>query len=153
MRLPEREPCPLCEVTATGSWTLDNKTVEAAVIAKNEAALAFLKDDRADGYAFVIPKRHARTILELQPDESHAEMDLLVALCRALSEELAPTGINIVQNNGVAGEQSVPHVHFHVVPRTEGDEWSPPAGQHWTGQLAPLAERKNLANRLAARFS
>lgn len=132
---------------------MDSVQVEAAVIATNEAALAFLKDDRADGYAFVIPKRHARTILELQADESHAVMDLLLALCRALSEELSPTGINIIQNNGVAGEQTVPHVHFHVVPRTEGDEWRPPAGQYWTGELASLAERRTLADRLAARFS
>ena len=31
------------------------------------------------------------------------------------------TGVNIVQNNGAAAGQVVFHVHFHVIPRSEGD--------------------------------
>ena len=30
-------------------------------------------------------------------------------------------GVNIVQNNGLAAGQEVPHAHWHVIPRTAGD--------------------------------
>lgn len=154
MELPERDPCPFCEVVATG-WrtTLDEAKVEAVVIADSREALALLSDETADGYAFVISKRHAPTILDLQQAESHAVMDLLVEVCRAISEELAPDGINIVQNNGVAGDQGVPHVHFHVVPRREGDAWTPPTSQRTWGEKASLPERQELGRRLATRLS
>lgn len=153
MKLPERDPCPFCEVVETGSrWTLDDRLVEAVVIADSDEALALLSDESADGYAFVISKRHAPTIVDLQPDESHAVMDLLVAVCRAIKEELAPDGINIVQNNGVAGGQGVPHVHFHLVPRREGDEWTPPTSNRSWGGRASLPERQALGLRLAARL-
>ena len=92
MKLPERDPCPMCEVVGTGSWTLEGEKVEAAVVAVTDDALALLSDYSVDGYAFVIPKRHAPTILDLRPDESHAVMDLLVELSRAISGELAPEG-------------------------------------------------------------
>lgn len=142
----------MCDVIETGSkWTLDGERVEAVVIADGEAALAHLSDQTADGYAFVIPKRHAPTILDLRPDESHEMMDLLVEVCRAISEELGPDGINIVQNNGVAGGQGVPHVHFHVVPRREGDGWIPPTAERAWPPLASLPERQELGKRLRER--
>ncbi len=144
----------MCEVVETG-WrsTLDKGKVEAVVVADRDEAFAFLSDQTADGYAFVSPKRHAPTILDLQPAESHAVMDLLVAVCRAVSEELTPDGINIVQNNGVAGDRGVPHVHFHVVPRNEGDTWTPPTSSRSWGARASLPERQELGSRLANRLA
>lgn len=153
MELPEREPCPLCELVERGTWTLDGVQVESAVLARRELSLSFLKDDRADGYLFVIPKRHARTILELEPEEAADVMRLLVDVCQAVDRELNPDGINVLQNNGVLGHQAVPHVHFHVIPRRAGDGWMPPAGQVWTGQPAPLSERLAMARRLGERVA
>ena len=35
-------------------------------------------------------------------------------------ERLSAAGFNIVQNNGEAAGQTVPHLHIHVIPRYEG---------------------------------
>jgi histidine triad (HIT) family protein len=134
LKLPERDPCPLCEVVASGTWTLDGERVQAVVVGRNDAALAFLKDDRTDGYAFVIPKRHAATLLDLESAEAHAVIDLIIDVSRAMDAELSLDGINVLQNNGIAAGQTVPHAHFHVIPRSHDDEWLPPAGQRWTGR-------------------
>lgn len=93
------------------------------------------------------------TILDLSQDESHAVMELLVAVCCAVTEELGPDGINIVQNNGVAGDQGVPHVHFHVVPRHDGDTWTAPTSRRSWGGNASLSERQELGSRLRDRLS
>jgi histidine triad (HIT) family protein len=34
---------------------------------------------------------------------------------------LKPDGANIGINNGAAAGQAVPHVHWHIIPRYEGD--------------------------------
>ncbi|MDH3981670.1 MAG: HIT family protein, partial [Kiritimatiellaceae bacterium] len=38
---------------------------------------------------------------------------------------LGADGVNIMQNNGKASGQEVPHIHVHVIPRYEDD------GHHW----------------------
>lgn len=71
------------------------------------------------GHTLVIPRAHHETLAELPPK-------LLTAVCTAtqrisavMPDALGAQGSFIGQNNVVS--QSVPHVHFHVVPRTKGD--------------------------------
>jgi histidine triad (HIT) family protein len=53
----------------------------------------------------------------------------LMQICKRIAAaqitELGADGVNIIQNNGCAAGQEVPHIHFHVIPRFEGD------GHHW----------------------
>jgi len=42
-------------------------------------------------------------------------------VARALREALAPDGLNMVQANGAAAFQSVPHFHLHLIPRWAND--------------------------------
>ena len=39
----------------------------------------------------------------------------------AVRSAFNPEGLNIIQSNGEAATQTVPHVHVHVVPRWRGD--------------------------------
>jgi histidine triad (HIT) family protein len=45
---------------------------------------------------------------------------------------LKPAGVNLVQANGPAAGQSVPHLHIHVMPRRPNDDvslnWEPKPG-------------------------
>ena len=66
------------------------------------------------GHSLVIPKRHVRDIFELDDDTaSH----LLVA-CRSVAQiirnRLEPLGINLINNNGSAADQSQFHLHMHL---------------------------------------
>lgn len=63
----------------------------------------------------------------------------------AIAAELDPDGIVVRQNNGVLAEQTVPHVHFHVIPRRQWTEWPPTT---WI-DVIPAEERRVLASRIA----
>ena len=43
-------------------------------------------------------------------------------ITKAVQSCFAPDGINLWQSNGPGAFQEVPHVHFHVFPRWNGDE-------------------------------
>ena len=55
--------------------------------------------------------------------------------------------MNVFQNNAVAGGQTVPHYHVHVVPRYPDD-----GGTFGDGRRVSLEERQALADRLIARI-
>ena len=52
----------------------------------------------------------------------------VVRVARAIRRAFDPDGLNVFQNNGVVGFQTVPHVHVHVLPRYAEDGWVPPPG-------------------------
>ena len=49
-------------------------------------------------------------------------METTQRIARAIQNSIAPDGINILQANGHGAAQSVFHVHFHVLPRKNGDD-------------------------------
>ncbi|HEX9122769.1 MAG TPA: HIT domain-containing protein [Actinomycetota bacterium] len=74
------------------------------------------------GHVMVAPFRHTGALEALSPDEL-ADVDrLLQASVRALREEMDPQGFNVGMNLGrVAGAGIPDHLHWHVVPRWNGD--------------------------------
>jgi histidine triad (HIT) family protein len=74
------------------------------------------------GHALIVPNLHAVRLQEL-PEESrrqlYARADTVMAAMTASA--LAPAGFNLLLNDGPAANQSVPHVHLHVIPRRGGD--------------------------------
>lgn len=73
------------------------------------------------GHCIILPKTHAKNLLELP--EEYCEKIMLVAkkCCKVLMEVLQCDGINVLQNNGEAAGQTVFHLHVHLIPRYEGD--------------------------------
>jgi ATP adenylyltransferase len=76
----------------------------------------------ANGHLLVAPVRHVRDLTELDEKENSALMSLLQKCCTIIRTHLHPHGINIGLNLGkTAGAGIDDHLHFHVVPRWEGD--------------------------------
>ncbi len=75
-----------------------------------------------NGHLMVAPNQHCGE-LESLDDETLKEMMLLVSKgIRALRRTMNPQGFNVGANLGrVAGAGVEDHVHFHVVPRWNGD--------------------------------
>ena len=75
----------------------------------------------SEGHTLIIPKKHYATILDM-PDELGNE---LVGLIKKRGGELVSqkegNGFNVVQSNFKSAQQEVEHLHFHIVPRSEGD--------------------------------
>ena len=74
-----------------------------------------------DGHVLIIPKSHAGTIHEIGEDDFLAVMSATHKLAAAVRKALNPDGINLLQLNGKAANQVVPHLHVHIVPRWSGD--------------------------------
>ncbi len=74
------------------------------------------------GHLMVIPKRHTGDFGSLSPDE-HVEIGALIEISRkALAECFTPHGYNIGMNIGrAAGAGILDHLHYHIVPRWNGD--------------------------------
>jgi histidine triad (HIT) family protein len=73
-----------------------------------------------EGHALIITKEPAEGILDLSPDGAAALIQTTQKIARAVKTALDAPGIMLVQLNGAAAGQSIPHIHFHVLPRFEG---------------------------------
>lgn len=72
------------------------------------------------GHALFIPKKHYKTIDDV-PEEEIDFLKKLPNIVKRIREITNATGINIWQNNGKDAGQTIPHVHFHIVPRYTND--------------------------------
>jgi histidine triad (HIT) family protein len=110
--LPESPECLFCRIIAG--------EVEAQIVFEDEIALGFL-DHRPlfEGHTLLVPREHHETLADL-PDELIEPYFLdLRLLSVAVPDAMGAQGSFVAANNVVS--QSVPHVHFHVVPRVRKD--------------------------------
>jgi ATP adenylyltransferase len=76
----------------------------------------------ANGHILVAPVRHVGDLHNLLPEEAAALFDMLRESVAVLRKHKTPDGFNVGLNLGkVAGAGHPDHLHFHVVPRWEGD--------------------------------
>lgn len=74
------------------------------------------------GHLMVVPNRQVSDILELSGEEWHDITEAIQRSVRALKAIMNPQGFNIGANIGrVAGAGIDDHIHFHIVPRWNGD--------------------------------
>jgi histidine triad (HIT) family protein len=75
---------------------------------------------QARGHVLIIPKYECETILDCPPDMVSTVVQLTQRIAKAVDKAIQPDGIMIAQMNRAAAGQSVPHLHFHVIPRYTG---------------------------------
>jgi ATP adenylyltransferase len=76
----------------------------------------------ANGHLLVAPKRHVADIVDLTAEENGALMQTIQKSVTILRKHFTPDGFNIGLNIGeVAGAGLADHLHFHVIPRWDGD--------------------------------
>ncbi len=74
-----------------------------------------------EGHLLVIPKAHAATIYEVAEEDMGRSAVVAKRIALAVQKALRPDGLNLLQANGAAAFQSVPHYHLHLIPRWTGD--------------------------------
>jgi histidine triad (HIT) family protein len=90
-------------------------------IYEDEFTLAFLDIMPAtEGHTLVIPKEAAETIFDASPQAAAATIRTTQKVAAAVKKALACPGLMLVQLNGAEAGQSVPHLHFHILPRAQG---------------------------------
>lgn len=76
----------------------------------------------SNGHIMVCPYRHVMALAQLEKDETHEIMDLMQRCTLVLQEHFHCEGINIGLNQGQAAGAGIrEHLHFHLVPRWNGD--------------------------------
>ena len=74
------------------------------------------------GHLMVAPRRHVASPELLERDERTVIDELLVHCIRELRATMRPSGFNVGTNLGrSAGAGIADHMHWHVVPRWDGD--------------------------------
>jgi histidine triad (HIT) family protein len=73
-----------------------------------------------EGHTLVIPKEPAETIFDLSNEAAIAVIQTTQKVAKAVKKGLNASGLMLVQLNGVAAGQSIPHLHFHILPRESG---------------------------------
>ena len=112
---------------------------------EDDLVLAYLDiNPFAEGHTLVIPKEHSTGILDTSPETLREMIVRVQKVAARLKDALPCDGFNILQNNGPAAGQTVPHLHFHIVPRL-GSAAADISFANHTGDMEHL---KALAERL-----
>jgi histidine triad (HIT) family protein len=96
--------------------------VPCSKVYEDDSVIAFLDIAPNNlGHSLVVPKEHHETIIDT-PDETLAK---LMTVCKkvgaAVMKATGCGGFHVNQNNFKTAGQLVPHIHFHIIPRIEGD--------------------------------
>ena len=91
---------------------------------ETDHALAFMDImPQVPGHTLVIPKDHAEGLLDADPDILASTIQVVQIVAGAVKRAFESPGIMIAQLNGAAAGQTVFHMHFHIMPRSEGLEF------------------------------
>ena len=95
---------------------------------------------RCEGHTLVIPKTPARNVLDANPTQLAACMRTVQKVSAAAMKAFGSAGITLQQFNEPAGGQVVFHLHFHILPRSEGVSLGPPGVTGYTTGRPPVRE-------------
>ncbi len=74
------------------------------------------------GHVLVVPRRHAASLADLDPDDGAELFRVAQRVAVALRRSpLRCEGVNFFLADGAAAGQDVFHTHLHVFPRFDGD--------------------------------
>jgi len=127
--------CVFCKIIAGA--------IPSMTIDEDERTVSFLDIAPFErGHILVVPKVHARILTDLAEADLNAVILAVQKIGARLLERLPCDGFNVFQNNGACASQTVPHVHFHVVPRHVGQplNWTP--GRYGSSEEAKQTQAK-----------
>jgi histidine triad (HIT) family protein len=130
--------CPFCAIVRG-----DDTAV--ARVCESESWLAFFPPEPATpGHTLIVPKVHVFDLWHATPELAGALMTAAHRVGRAVRAALMPEGLNLISSAGEVAEQTVFHLHLHVVPRWRDDGFGhiwPPKRPLENVDIADLQER------------
>lgn len=128
--------CIFCKIVA--------KEIPCEKIYEDDDVMAFL-DIRpiSEGHTIVIPKKHIQDLETISHEELFDLASMVKNIGLAMINGLGVKGYSVFMDNKSVANQHVPHIHFHVVPRAEGDgldRW--PQQDRYAENEAPVCAQK-----------
>ena len=108
------------------SETIFSKIISGEIpsfkIYENDYVYAFLDISQVTkGHTLLVPKKVSANIFETDEETMKHIGVALPKVANVIKAAFNPDGLNIIQNNGEFADQSVFHLHFHLIPRYEND--------------------------------
>lgn len=132
----------------------DDQNIFARILRGELPAIKIYEDDQvlafmdimpqADGHALVIPKTPAISLLDLPADAAAYTIQIVQKIAKAIETGLDAKGIVLMQLSGTAAGQTVPHIHFHLIPSSVHE-----LGRH-AAQMGDQEKIKVLAEKIKA---
>lgn len=113
----DKKTCVFCEAAK------NRPSAKTLCLYKTEHSMVVLnKYPYNTGHLLVLPKRHEGRLFELSEDE-YRDLHLTLRIaCAVIEKTYNPAGFNVGLNHGRAAGAGLPeHLHFHIIPRWEGD--------------------------------
>lgn len=112
------DECVFCDIVAG--------TRDATILLETDTFLCFLDAyPVTEGHALVVPKRHVQFLDDADGVALYEFLERAIATVRSRYD---PDGLNVGLNDGPVAGQTIPHLHWHVIPRYEGDIEDPTGG-------------------------
>lgn len=130
---PDRqlEGCDFCAI-ARG----EDDAAEVVCSAENWVAF-FPLEPATPGHTLVIPRTHVPDLWAADAELAAELMRACVRVGRAIQQSVTPEGMNLISSAGSAAEQTVFHLHIHLVPRWHRDGFGAiwPRGPRYEDEL------------------
>ena len=104
--------------------------VPTRIVYEDDFVIAFLDKKPANpGHVIVTTKEHYGILPQVPSDRAALLMNVVKSLAGAVFDATNAQGVTILQANGAAAGQTIPHIFFHIIPRFENDkvkiDWKP----------------------------
>ena len=138
------DECIFCKIIS--------KEIPSSIAYEDEHVLAFM-DIRpvTKGHLLVVPKRHAQLITQLDDETGAKLFPVVMKMDRALRQLPGVKDISVHIADGPAAQQEVPHVHIHLIPRYENDNFGLKFPDGY-GEMAKPEELQELAGKIKERI-
>jgi histidine triad (HIT) family protein len=118
MTQEERE-CPFCAI-------IRGDDDSARIVCGGRGWLAFFPLRPATlGHTLIVPKKHVASLWTSTTAINAELMAGVAEVGSAIKTALSPRGLNLISSEGEVAEQTVFHLHLHLVPRWPDDNFGP----------------------------
>jgi len=99
------------------------KEIPCYKIYENDDIISFLDiNPVSPGHILVTPKKHYNAILDLPEDLLCKIVKSINKITKVVLQVIECEAFNLVVNTGKNAGQLIDHVHFHIIPRLNGDK-------------------------------
>lgn len=135
----------------------DQQNIFAKILRGELPAIKVYEDDKtlafmdimpqAEGHTLVIPKTPAVTLLDIPADDLAYTMQIVQKVANAIKTALNAEGIVLMQLSGEKAGQTVPHIHFHLIPTSVHE-----LGKH-ANQMGDKEQIQQIAEKIKAELT
>lgn len=111
--------CPFCAIAR------NEDRATKAICSGHDWVAFFPLDPATPGHTLIIPRMHVTDLWQLEQPLAGALIQAAIDVGDSIRQAVQPQGMNLITSAGDVAEQTVFHLHLHLVPRWEGDNFGP----------------------------